>query len=101
MPSNNAILTLSEKINELKETTKMDALKITELETAQKEYQQANDNLLMEIAKNSPNAKIKELGKQLDEKKKELSIQEQIQEKVNNAVKVVEAKAVSILKKKE
>ena len=101
MPSNNAILTLSEKINELKETTKLDALKITELETAQKEYQQANDNLLMEIAKNSPNAKIKELGKQLDEKKKELSIQEQIQEKVNNAVKVVEAKAVSILKKKE
>ena len=101
MPSNSAILTLSEKINELKETTKLDALKITELEEAQKEYQQANDDLLMEIALNSPNAKIKELGKKLDEKKKQLSIQEQIQEKVNSAVKVVEAKAVSILKKKE
>lgn len=101
MPSNTAILTLSDKINELKEGVKLDALKITELETAQKEYQEANDQLLIELAKLSPNTKAKELLKTLEEKKQSLSIQEQIAEKVASAVKVVEQKAVSILKKKE
>ena len=101
MPSNTAILTLSDKINELKEGVKLDALKITELETAQKEYQDANDQLLIELAKLSPNTKAKELLKTLEEKKQSLSIQEQIAEKVASAVKVVEQKAVSILKKKE
>jgi hypothetical protein len=101
MPSNSAILTLSDKINELKEGVKLDALKITELETAQKEYQDANDQLLIELAKLSPNTKAKELLKTLEEKKQSLSIQEQIAEKVASAVKVVEQKAVSILKKKE
>ena len=101
MPSNTAILTLSDKINELKEGVKLDALKITEFETAQKEYQDANDQLLIELAKLSPNTKAKELLKTLEEKKQSLSIQEQIAEKVASAVKVVEQKAVSILKKKE
>ena len=101
IPSNGAIVTLTEKIAELKEMTNLDALRIKELEQAQKDYQQANDDLLMEIAKNSPNVKVKELGKQLEQKKQELSIQEQIQEKVNQAVKTVEQKAVSILKKKD
>ncbi len=101
MPSNSAIMTLSEKINELKDGIKLDALKITELETAQKEYQEANDQLLIELAKLSPNTKAKELLKTLEEKKQSLSIQEQIAEKVASAVKVVEQKAVSILKKKE
>jgi len=101
VPSNGAIVTLTEKIAELKEMTNLDALRIKELEQAQKDYQQANDDLLMEIAKNSPNKKVKELGDQLEQKKKELSIQEQIQEKVNQAVKTVEQKAVSILKKKD
>jgi hypothetical protein len=101
MPSNTAILTLSDKINELKEGVKLDALKITELETAQKEYQDANDQLLIELAKLSPNTKAKELLKTLEEKKQSLSIQEQIADKVASAVKIVEQKAVSILKKKE
>lgn len=101
VPTNGAIVTLTEKIAELKEMTNLDAIRIKELEEAQKQYQQANDDLLMEIAKNSPNVKVKELGKQLEEKKTQLTIQEQIQEKVNQAVKSVEQKAVSILKKKE
>jgi hypothetical protein len=101
VPSNGAIVAITDKINELKEMTNLDAIKIKELETAQKQYQQANDDLLMEIAKNSPNVKVKELGKQLEQKKQELTIQEQIQEKVNQAVKSVEAKAVTILKKKD
>jgi len=101
VPSNSALLSLSDKINELREVTKLDALKIGELETAQKEYQQANDDLLLELAKLSPNTKAKELAKTLEDKKQSLSIQEQIAEKVNSAVKIVEAKAVSILKKKE
>jgi hypothetical protein len=101
VPSNGAIVALSDKIAELKEMTNLDAIKIKELEEAQKQYQQANDDLLMEIAKNSPNVKVKELGKQLEQKKQELTIQEQIQEKVNQAVKSVEAKAVTILKKKD
>ena len=42
-----------------------------------------------------------ERKRKLEEKKNELTIQEQIQEKVNQAVKSVEQKAVSILKKKE
>ena len=101
VPSNGAIVALTDKIAELKEMTNLDAIKIKELEEAQKQYQQANDDLLMEIAKNSPNVKVKELGKQLEQKKQELTIQEQIQEKVNQAVKSVEAKAVTILKKKD
>jgi hypothetical protein len=101
VPSNGAIVAITDKINELKEMTNLEAIKIKELEQAQKQYQQANDDLLMEIAKNSPNVKVKELGKKLEEKKNELTIQEQIQEKVNQAVKSVEQKAVSILKKKE
>ena len=101
VPSNGAIVAITDKINELKEMTNLEAIKIKELQEAQKQYQQANDDLLMEIAKNSPNVKVKELGKKLEEKKNELTIQEQIQEKVNQAVKSVEQKAVSILKKKE
>jgi hypothetical protein len=101
VPSNTALLNLRDKIDELKEGVQLDALKIDELETAQKEYQQANDELLTELALLSPNAKAKELAKKLEEKKKALSIQEQIATKVNEAVKSVEAKAVSILKKKE
>lgn len=101
IPSKDFKLETWNKISSIEDLLDKDATKIAELETAQKEYQQANDELLMEIALNSPNAKIKELGKKLDEKKKQLSIQETIQEKVNNAVKSVEQKAVSILKKKE
>ena len=101
VPSNTALLGLRDKIDELKEGVKLDALKITELETAQKEYQQANDELLAELALLSPNAKAKELAKKLEEKKQALNIQEQIANKVSEAVKSVEAKAVSILKKKE
>lgn len=89
------------KINGIESLINQEGVKLAELEEAQREYQKANDELLMEIAKHSPNAKVKELGKQLDEKKKQLNLQEQIQEKVNSAVKTVEAKAVSILKKKE
>ena len=90
VPSNGAIVAITDKINELKEMTNLEAIKIKELEQAQKQYQQANDDLLMEIAKNSPNVKVKELGKKLEEKKNELTIQEQIQEKVNQLLYMIQ-----------
>jgi exonuclease VII large subunit len=101
VPSNSALLTLNDKIAQLKEMTNLDNIKIKELEEAQKAYQETNDELLKEIAIHSPNAKIKELGKQLEEKKKALSIQEQIQTKINEKSKELQAKVVSVLKKAE
>lgn len=101
MPSNSAILTLNDKIAQLKEMTNLDNIKIKELEEAQKAYQQTNDELLKEIALHSPNAKIKELGKQLEEKKQALNIQEQIQSKINEKAKELQTKVVSVLKKAE
>jgi len=101
VPSNSALLTLNDKIAQLKEMTNLDNIKIKELEEAQKAYQETNDELLKEIALHSPNAKIKELGKQLEEKKKALSIQEQIQTKINEKTKELQAKVVSVLKKTE
>jgi len=101
VPSNSALLTLNDKITQLKEMTNLDNIKIKELEEAQKAYQETNDELLKEIAIHSPNAKIKELGKQLEEKKKALSIQEQIQTKINEKTKELQAKVVSVLKKTE
>lgn len=101
VPSNTAILTLNDKIAQLKEMTNLDNIKIKELEEAQKAYQATNDELLKEIALHSPNAKIKELGKQLEEKKQALNIQEQIQAKINEKSKELQAKVVSVLKKTE
>jgi hypothetical protein len=101
MPSNTAILTLNDKIAQLKEMTNLDNIRIKELEEAQKAYQATNDELLKEIALHSPNAKIKELGKQLEEKKQALNIQEQIQSKINEKSKELQAKVVSVLKKAE
>ena len=101
VPSNTAILTLNDKIAQLKEMTNLDNIKIKELEEAQKAYQATNDELLKEIALHSPNAKIKELGKQLEEKKQALNIQEQIQSKINEKTKELQAKVVSVLKKTE
>ena len=101
VPSNTAILTLNDKIAQLKEMTSIDNIKIKELEEAQKAYQTTNDELLKEIALHSPNAKIKELGKQLEEKKQALNIQEQIQSKINEKTKELQAKVVSVLKKTE
>lgn len=101
VPSSSAILTLNDKIAQLKEMTNLDNIKIKELEEAQKAYQATNDELLKEIALHSPNAKIKELGKQLEEKKQALNIQEQIQSKITEKAKELQAKVVSVLKKTE
>jgi hypothetical protein len=101
LPSTNAIMTLNDKIAKLKELTSVESVKIKELEEAQKAYQQTNDDLLKEIALHSPNAKIKELGKQLEEKKQALNIQQTIQTKIDEKAKEIQAKVVSVLKKTE
>jgi hypothetical protein len=101
LPSTNAIVTLNDKIAKLKEMTSLESVKIKELEEAQKAYQQTNDDLLKEIALHSPNAKIKELGKQLEEKKQALNIQQTIQNKIDEKAKEIQAKVVSVLKKTE
>ena len=101
LPSTNAIITLNDKIAKLKEMTSVESVKIKELEEAQKAYQQTNDDLLKEIALHSPNAKIKELGKQLEEKKQALTIQQTIQNKIDEKTKEIQAKVVSVLKKTE
>jgi hypothetical protein len=101
LPSKTALVTLTDRINEVKQLATQELHKLEELELAQKEYEETNDELLMELANLSPNKRAKELGDKLREKKEKLSIQKQIQEKVNQAVKSVESKAVSILKKKD
>jgi uncharacterized protein YcbK (DUF882 family) len=101
LPSKTALVTLTDRINEVKQLATQELHKLEELEIAQKEYEETNDELLMELANLSPNKRAKELGDKLREKKEKLSIQKQIQDKVNQAVKSVESKAVSILKKKD
>jgi len=101
LPSKTALVTLTDRINEVKQLATQELHKLEELENAQKEYEETNDELLMELANLSPNKRAKELGDKLREKKEKLSIQKQIQDKVNQAVKSVESKAVSILKKKD
>lgn len=101
LPSKTALVTLTDRINEVKAMATQELSKLQELEIAQKEYEETNDELLMELANLSPNKRAKELGDKLREKKEKLSIQKQIQDKVNQAVKSVEQKAVSVLKKKD
>lgn len=95
IPSKNFTAGITDKVFKLEDTLKGEITKLQELEVAQKDYQQANDDLLKEIALHSPNAKIKELGKKLEEKKKALTLQQQIQEKVNEKTSEI----VSVLKK--
>ena len=101
LPSKDFKIETWKEITDLKQLFSVEKEKIEELETAQLEYQQVNDELLIELAKLSPNTKAKELLKKLEEKKQELTIQQKIQDKVNSAIKAVEEKTVSILKKKE
>ena len=101
LPSKDFKVETWKEITDLKQLFSVEKEKIEELETAQLEYQQVNDELLIELAKLSPNTKAKELLKKLEEKKQELTIQQKIQDKVNSAIKSVEEKTVSILKKKE
>lgn len=101
LPSKTALVTLTDRINEVKALATTELEKLQELEIAQQEYQETNDELLMELALLSPNKKAKELGEQLREKKNELNKQKEIQAKVTQAIKSVENKAVSILKKKD
>jgi hypothetical protein len=101
LPSKDFKVETWKEITDLKQLFSVEKEKIEELETAQLEYQQVNDELLIELAKLSPNTKAKELLKKLEEKKQELTIQQKIQDKVNSAIKAVEEKTVSILKKKE
>jgi hypothetical protein len=101
LPSKDFKVETWKEITDLKQLFSVEKEKIEELETAQVEYQQVNDELLIELAKLSPNTKAKELLKKLEEKKQELTIQQKIQDKVNSAIKAVEEKTVSILKKKE
>jgi hypothetical protein len=96
LPSKNFSQVISDRYHELKEQVLKETAKLEELQVAQKEYQEANDALLAEIAKHSPNKKIKELGEQLSEKKKQLTLQETIQEKVDKQV----AKTIKVLKEK-
>jgi len=96
LPSRNFSQTLTDRYHELKDQLLKETTKLEELTVAQNEYQQATDDLIMEIAKHSPNKKIKELGEQLSEKKKQLTLQETIQAKVDKQV----AKTIKVLKEK-
>jgi hypothetical protein len=56
---------------------------------------------MKEIALHSPNQKVKDLGKQLEEKKQALNIQQTIQDKVSEKTKEIKSQMVSVLKKTE
>jgi DNA-binding transcriptional regulator GbsR (MarR family) len=101
LPSKNFSKGVTDKLFNLEDQLHTEKSKVAELEVAQKEYQETNDELLMEIALNSPNNKVKELGKKLQEKKKELSLQQKIQDKVNEKTKELKTQVVSVLKKTE
>lgn len=101
LPSKTFTTSITDKIFNLEDTLKGEVAKVVELEHAQTEYQQANDDLLIELAKLSPNAKAKELAIKLEEKKKALNVQQIIQDKVAEKTKEFKAKIVSVLKKTE
>jgi hypothetical protein len=56
---------------------------------------------MKEIAIHSPNQKVKDLGKQLEEKKQALTLQQTIQDKVSEKAKEIKSQMVSVLKKTE
>lgn len=96
-PSKNFATTIIDKVATIEQTLKGEVSKLAELEVAQKEYQDANDELLKELALLSPNAKAKELAKKLEEKKQALNVQQMIQTKIEEKTKEI----VSVLKKAE
>jgi hypothetical protein len=101
LPSKNFTQTITDKLFTLEDTLKGEITKVKELELAQKEYQDTTDELMKEIALHSPNAKVKELGKKLEEKKQALNIQQTIQDKITEKTKEIKAQVVSVLKKTE
>jgi hypothetical protein len=101
LPTKNFTQTITDKLFTLEDALKGEISKVKELELAQKEYQDTTDELMKEIALHSPNAKIKELGKKLEEKKQALNIQQTIQDKVGEITKGLKAQVVSVLKKTE
>jgi hypothetical protein len=101
LPSKNFTQTITDKLFTLEDTLKGEISKLQDLELAQKEYQDTTDELMKEIALHSPNAKVKELGKKLEEKKQALNIQQTIQDKVGEITKGIKAQVVSVLKKTE
>lgn len=101
LPSKNFTQTITDKLFTLEDALKGEITKVKELELAQKEYQDTTDELMKEIALHSPNAKIKDLGKKLEEKKQALNIQQTIQDKVGEITKGLKAQVVSVLKKTE
>ena len=101
LPSKNFTQNVTDKLFKIEDTLKSEISKLQELELAQKEYQDTTDELMKEIALHSPNAKVKELGKKLEEKKQALSIQQTIQDKITERTKEIKAQVVSVLKKTE
>jgi seryl-tRNA synthetase len=101
LPSKNFTQNVTDKLFKIEDTLKSEISKLQELELAQKEYQDTTDELMKEIALHSPNAKVKELGKKLEEKKQALSIQQTIQDKITERTKEIKAQVVSVLKKSE
>jgi hypothetical protein len=101
LPSKNFSQTITDKLFSLEDALKGEITKVKELELAQKEYQDTTDELMKEIALHSPNAKVKDLGKKLEEKKQALNIQQTIQDKITEKTKEIKAQVVSVLKKTE
>lgn len=99
LPSKNFTQTITDKLFSLEDTLKGEISKVKELELAQQEYRDTTDELMKEIALHSPNAKVKELGKKLEEKKQALNIQQTIQDKITEKTKEIKAQVVSVLKK--
>jgi hypothetical protein len=101
IPSKNFSKSVTDKIFALEDSLKGEISKVKELELAQKEYQDTTDDLMKEIALHSPNQKVKDLGKQLEEKKQALTLQQTIQDKVSEKTKEIKSQMVSVLKKTE
>jgi hypothetical protein len=101
IPSKNFSKSVTDKLFLLEDSLKGEISKVKELELAQKEYQDTTDELMKEIALHSPNQKVKDLGKQLEEKKQALTLQQTIQDKVSEKTKEIKSQMVSVLKKTE
>jgi hypothetical protein len=101
IPSKNFSKSVTDKLFLLEDSLKGEISKVKELELAQKEYQDTTDELMKEIALHSPNQKVKDLGKQLEEKKQALTLQQTIQDKVSEKAKEIKSQMVSVLKKTE
>jgi len=94
VPTNNAFVKVTEKIEGVKTIAATDNSRITALEEKLKSYELANDEKVALLALKSPNAKVKDLGaelmKQVEEKKKAIKLPSL--DKIEETIKVLKEK---------